>query len=342
MTVRMSGAKGTGQGDSKVKAKESVFTDGLTRRRAMGALAFAAVGSVRCRQRDEPVAAPAYHFAFVTNNSSEFWNIATKGVQKAERELRIKVEVFHPLRGQVSEQVRYLENILLLNFDGIPVSPVNADELTPRSTGWPSACLSFATTRTRLVPSGGRTSVRTMSKRVAPQRKPRSVRWVPLAPVKWGLFVGSRDMQNAVQRTQGLLEVLSGSGLEVLPTFLDNADRAKAKSNVEDALSRYPDLVLLIGLWSYNGAILAEAVRLSSRDPKPIVIAFDQETETLRAIDSGLIHATIAQKPFEFGYQSMKLLKDAKDGKVVPAVVDTGFTTVQKGNLVEYLDQMTE
>ena len=64
---------------------------------------------------------------------------------------------------------------------------------------------------------------------------------------------------------------------------------------MEDALSRYPDLVLLIGLWSYNGAILAEAVRLSSRDPKPIVIAFDQETETLRAIDSGLIHATIAQ-----------------------------------------------
>ena len=37
----------------------------------------------------------------------------------------------------------------------------------------------------------------------------------------------------------------------------------------------------------------------------------------------------------------MKLLKDAKDGKVVPAVVDTGFTTVQKGNFVEYLDQMT-
>ena len=263
-------------------------------------------------------------------------------MQKAERELRIKVEVFHPLRGQVSEQVRYLENILLLNFDGIAVSPVNADELTPAlnrvAERMPVICHDSDAPRSKRRTYVGSNNVE--AGRAAAEAALRALG--PTRTGKVALFVGRSDMENAVQRTQGLLEVLSGSGLEVLPTFLDNADRAKAKSNVEDALSRYPDLVLLIGLWSYNGAILAEAVRLSSRDPKPIVIAFDQETETLRAIDSGLIHATIAQKPFEFGYQSMKLLKDAKDGKVVPAVVDTGFTTVQKGNLLEYLDQMTE
>ena len=101
--------------------------------------------------------------------------------------------------------------------------------------------------------------------------------------------------------------------------FLDGTDRAKAKKNVEDALARYPDLVLTIGLWSYNGPSLAGAIRASSRKVKPAIVAFDEDEETLKAIEDGLIYATIVQKPFEFGYQSMKLLKELKDGKQVPA-----------------------
>ena len=43
--------------------------------------------------------------------------------------------------------------------------------------------------------------------------------------------------------------------------FLDGADRNKAKKNVEDALARYPDLVMTIGLWSYNGPCMVDAVQ---------------------------------------------------------------------------------
>ncbi len=133
------------------------------------------------------------------------------------------------------------------------------------------------------------------------------------------LFVGRIDMQNAIERRQGVEEKLKTvSGLEILPVFLDNTDRTKAKKNVEDALARYPDLVLTVGLWSYNGACLAGAIRESARAQKPLIIAFDEEEETLKAVEEGLISATIVQKPFEFGYQSMKLLKESKreDGPV--------------------------
>ena len=41
-------------------------------------------------------AAKTYHFAFVTNNSAGFWNIAKKGVEKAEQDLGIKAEVMMP------------------------------------------------------------------------------------------------------------------------------------------------------------------------------------------------------------------------------------------------------
>jgi ribose transport system substrate-binding protein len=160
---------------------------------------------------------------------------------------------------------------------------------------------------------------------------------------KVALFVGRMDMQNAIERKQGVDEVLSKvPGLEMLPVFLDATDRAKAKKNVEDALVRYPDLVLTIGLWSYNGPCLASSVKESARAKKPIIISFDEEEETLKAVEDGLIDSTIVQKPFEFGYQSMKLLKDLADGKSVPAVVDTGIQTIRKDNLKEFWDKLRE
>ena len=147
-------------------------------------------------------------------------------------------------------------------------------------------------------------------------------------------------MQNAIERRQGVEEVLKASpGLEILPVFLDGTDRAKAKKNVEDALARYPDLVLTIGLWSYNGPSLAGAIRASSRKVKPAIVAFDEDEETLKAVEDGLIYATIVQKPFEFGYQSMKLLKEIHDGKQVPANVNPGIDTISKENLDRVLDQ---
>ena len=84
------------------------------------------VGGAACKRSEPgpgaPAAAPAgaktYKFAFVTNNSSDFWNIAEKGVRKAEKDLGIKAQVFRPLKTEVSEQQRFIEDILVQGFDG--------------------------------------------------------------------------------------------------------------------------------------------------------------------------------------------------------------------------------
>src|ERR1051325_2185780 len=39
-----------------------------------------------------PAAAATYRFAFLTNNSTDFWNIAQKGTQKAEKDFGVKVD----------------------------------------------------------------------------------------------------------------------------------------------------------------------------------------------------------------------------------------------------------
>jgi ribose transport system substrate-binding protein len=264
----------------------------------------------------------------VTNNSAGFWNIAVKGIQKAEQELGIKAQVFRPLKGELAEQQRYIEDVMVMGFQGMAVSPVNPDSMTD--------LLNRVADRMPVICHDSD----------APKSK-RKV-YVGTNNVEAGRAAGAAalkavgDMQNAIERRQGVEETLKGSGLEILPVFLDGTDRAKAKKNVEDALARYPDLVLTIGLWSYNGPSLAGAIRASSRKEKPAIVAFDEDEETLKAVEDGLIYATIVQKPFEFGYQSMKVLKDIKDGKEVAATVNPGIDTITKENLNAFWTKLKE
>ena len=314
-------------------------------------VAFAAIttiGAAGCKKAGEgggaaPAAGGPPKFAFVTNNSAGFWNIAVKGIQKAEQDFGIKAEVLRPLKGELAEQQRYLEDVMVLGFQGLAVSPVNPDSMTPLldrvAEKMPVICHDSDAPKSKRIAyvgtnntEAGRAAGAAALKALGDKKKG-----------KVALFVGRIDMQNAIERRAGVEEVLKPvSGLEILPVFLDGTDRAKAKKNVEDALARYPDLVLTIGLWSYNGPSLAGAIRASSRKDKPAIVAFDEDEETLKAVEDGIIYATIVQKPFEFGYQSMKLLKDIKDGKKVPAVVNPGIDTISKENLTAFWTRLKE
>jgi ribose transport system substrate-binding protein len=160
---------------------------------------------------------------------------------------------------------------------------------------------------------------------------------------KVAMFVGRIDMQNAIDRKRGIDETLGKvPGIEILPLFLDGTDRNKAKKNVEDALARYPDLVMTIGLWSYNGPCMSDAVKASPRTVKPLIIAFDEEEETLRSVQDGTIFATIVQRPFQFGYQSMKALKDLRDGKTIPTFIDTTIQKIDRNNLAAFWSELRE
>jgi ribose transport system substrate-binding protein len=292
-----------------------------------------------------PAGPKTYRFAFVTNNSTDFWNIGEKGLRKAEREIGVKAEMFRPLKGEVADQQRFLEDILVQGFDGVAISPINPDAMTAVFARV-AAKMPLVTTDSDAPKSARKVYVGTNNVeagKVAGNTAIAALKAAGITKGKVGLFVGRIDMQNAIERKQGIDETLGKvPGIEILPVFLDKTDRALAKKNVEDALARYPDLVLAMGIWSYNGPCTADAVRTSARKNKPILVVFDEEEETLKGVQDGLIYATIVQRPFEFGYQSMKALKDIKDGKTVPPIVDTGIITVNKENVDKFWAELKE
>jgi len=319
---------------------------------AAGALATGIAG---CKKSEPGAAAPAtaepggaakaYKFAFVTNNSSDFWNIAEKGVRKAEKELGIQASVFRPLKTEVSEQQRFIEDILVQNFDGMAICAINPDAMTPIldrvAAKMPVVVHDSDAPKSQRKSFVGTDNV--AAGKLAGQAAIDALAAAKITKGKVAMFVGRIDMQNSIDRKKGIDETLGKQpGIEILPVFLDGADRNKAKKNVEDALARYPDLVMTIGLWSYNGPCMVDAVKASTRAKKPLVVAFDEEEETLKGVDDGLIYATIVQRPFQFGYQSMKALKDVRDGKTIPTFIDTTIQKIDKSNLTAFWTELRE
>jgi ribose transport system substrate-binding protein len=79
-------------------------------------------------------------------------------------------------------------------------------------------------------------------------------------------------------------------------------------------LVSHPDVSALVGLWSYNGPAILNAVRDAGRIGEVKIIAFDEDDETLTGVKSGGIVGTVVQQPYEFGYQSITLIARALRG----------------------------
>lgn len=155
-----------------------------------------------------------------------------------------------------------------------------------------------------------------------------------------------------IQQEIAAMSAQMGSGaikcgnITILDTRTDLTDRSRAKQNVEDALIRYPDIDCLVGLWSYNGPAILSAVKNAKKEGKTPIVCFDEEADTLQGIADGYIHATVVQQPFEFGYQSVKVLTALSRGdkSLVPPskVIDVPVKVVRKEMVTEFWENLKQ
>lgn len=257
--------------------------------------------------------------AFVTNLPADFWNIAKAGIEVADQELPDYTVEFRNGDGTAAKQKEIVEDLLVKGVVGIAISPVDAGNQT--------TMLNRAAEQALLVcqDSDAPASKRAFylgTDNVAAGRAAGAL--MKEALPQGGtimVFVGKKDQQNAKERFQGLNEALKDSAIKVLDLRADDGDRARAKANAADTLVKYPDIAGMVGLWAYNAPAILSALKDAGQLGKVKVVAFDEEDETLAGVKAGTVHGTVVQQPYEFGYQSMKLMARhlASDTAFVPA-----------------------
>ena len=126
----------------------------------------------------------------------------------------------------------------------------------------------------------------------------------------------------------------------ILGTLTDQFDRAKAKANAEDTLSKHNDIDAMVGLFAYNPPLILEALKQADKLGKVKVIAFDEADATLQGIKDGIVHGTVVQNPYMYGYKSIEILSALKAGKkdVIPEnkFIDIPARQIRKDNVDKF------
>ena len=284
--------------------------------------------------------------AFITNASSDFWKIARKGCEKADTELADVTVAFKTTNtGATAEQNGLIRDAL--DTDGADALAISViDPAGQKKLINETAKRALVITQDSDAPDSDRSLYLGADNRAAGRQAGDLIKKALPQGGKIMVFVGKREVQNARERFEGLKESLQGSKVETIDLLTDDADPSKARQNAYETLKKYPDIAGMVGLWSYNGPAILQALGPEGKAGQIKIVCFDDERATLAAIKEGTIFGTVAQQPFEYGYQAVqmagKILRG--DRSVIPANKTILIPTVviQKKDVDEYSKKVSQ
>lgn len=283
--------------------------------------------------------------AYVTNGVDPYWDVAAAGARAGAKEFGVEVEVLMPQKGMV-DQKRMIEGLLARGTDGIAISPVDNKNQVGQ--------LNEAAAQTNLItqdsdaPDSDRICFVGMDNYQAGRTAGALVKEVLPDGGEVMLFVGRLEQLNAQHRRQGILDELmdrpsqsiaslkvdppgvrlKNGNYEIISTRTDNFDRGRAKSNAEDAIAAHPELACMVGLFAYNTPACLAAVKEAGKQDQIRMVGFDEQEQTLKGIEDGLVYATVTQQPYMYGFHSVRILAAlAKDDRSV--LPEGGFLRIE-------------
>ncbi len=308
-------------------------------------LAFILVTSGSCAS---PPKAPkaVKTVAFITNATSDFWKIARKGCEKADAELADVTVAFKSTNtGAAKEQNGLIRDALDMDdADAIAISVI--DPVGQKQVINDAAKRALVITQDSDAPDSDRALYLGADNRAAGRQAGELIKKALPQGGKIMVFVGKRDVQNARERFDGLKESLQGSKVEIIDLLTDDADPGRARENAYQTLKKYPDIAGMVGLWSYNGPSILQALRPEGKVGQIKIVCFDDERATLAAIKEGAIFGTVAQQPFEYGYQAVqmaaKILKGDRSAVPESKTILIPTVLIQKNNVDEYSKKLNQ
>ncbi|MBD3675457.1 MAG: sugar-binding protein [Planctomycetaceae bacterium] len=298
--------------------------------------------------------------SFVTNGIASFWVVAEAGANKAAEDVNADVLVKMPAEG-VADQKRILEDLLTQGVDGVAVSAIDpsGQQDILNEVGENTIFITHDSDS----PFTNRCAYIGMDNYDAGRMAGKLVKEAIPDGGEVMIFVGRLEQLNAKLRRQGVIDELldrepdssrydepgkpvEGEKYTILDTRTDGFDFAKAKAEAQDAINKYPDLKCMVGLFAYNPPLMLEAVKEAGKTDDIEIVAFDEEDGTLQGIVDGHIHGTVVQNPYEYGYQSVKMLAELArgDSSSVPEdrFMNIPARQIRKDNVIEFWTELNQ
>ena len=240
--------------------------------------------------------------AMITNGNSAYWNEAKAGWNAAMKWLGAKgaTGTFQePTASEASVQVSLLETLSAQGYSGWGVSAVTASSLTTPIAEAVGKGMNVVAYDSPLPGTDAQLYIGTPNTTAGCDAGKAMTQAIGSGEVI--AISGSWTAANTQQRVAGF-EQCAGSGIKVVQKINDNQDVATAVSDLQAALQANSSIKGIYAVYSYDGGAAGQAVTSASDVGKVTVISDDGESDTVADVKSGVIAASILQRPYYQGF----------------------------------------
>jgi ribose transport system substrate-binding protein len=288
-------------------------------------------------------------YVFVANNITlPYWQEARAGFLESADVLGVKADFVGPANYSPADQLRAFQDAVSSKPTGILVSPTRAalfQSAIDRAVelGIPVVCVDSDSPESKRVLFVGTENYRagielgTLIMRSMREQGMVVVITVPGQP-------------NLEERLRGVRQVLSAyPRVQITNIIDDQGDPAKAAAQLTELLSAKKQVDAVICLEASGGPGAAQALKQFGVSGKIPMVAMDKNPETLDLVKTGVIVATVAQKPYTMSFYGLKFLddlnhnivKEFKDWRTAPTsplpkFVDTGIAVINEHNVEDF------
>jgi ribose transport system substrate-binding protein len=181
--------------------------------------------------------------------------------------------------------------------------------------------------------NAGRTSARILAEAIGKRGK-----------VAVTTIVGQTNLE---ERVQGFKDELTQNypNVKLVQVINDESDENKAADGVKAVIQANPDLAGVASVEATGGKGAATAVKEMNRVGKVTIVSMDRDDTTLKLIEDGVIHASVAQRTSLMSYLGAKLMyyynharvpitQNDKEAGIIsmPLTIDTGTIIIDESN----------
>src|SRR5262249_46234723 len=156
------------------------------------------------------------------------------------------------------------------------------------------------------------------------------------------VLTGTPGAFNLERRLEGLKRALAAHpAISIAQVVSCNDQVDKAVALIQSVTAAQPDLAgwAFVGGWPLFGK---GALKPLGAPGRVKVVTFDALPEMWPYLESGEVQVMLAQKYFEWGSESVKILSGLRHGETFPSIVDSGADVVTRDGLDDYKTKWKE
>jgi len=276
----------------------------------------------------------------VKSSGSKFWQTVFAGAKVAANEYNIDLQLSAPESEKDYEtQNKMMEKAIEDRVDAIVFSACDFDnsvEVAERAidSGIPIIIIDSQVNTDKVLCTIGTDNVE------AGRMAGRTLIEYMNGKAKVGVINFEKGSANAMQREQGFIESLEGyDEMDIIDIRYSFSNAESPKRATMDMIKDHPEINAIAAFNEWTTIGMADAIDELGLKDSITVVGFDNNPESIKMLEDGVIDALIVQNPFAMGYLGVQYAIQAIQNKNNFQDIDTGTVVINRENMYNIENQ---